>query len=102
MLPTFKKYAGLCIILILVIGSFEVFFAFSNPNSFSSVQAATTETSINGEFGELNNWSSVRGSWSISNGILTGLASTDNWALIHGGDTSWTNYQVTVKTVSYT
>ena len=61
------------------------------------MQAATTKTSIGGEFGGLTNWSSVRGSWIISNDIVTGTSSVDNWALIHGGSTTWTNYQVTVN-----
>jgi hypothetical protein len=77
--------SGLILILLLCCSSLAMFLG------------VDAETSLGGEFGSLNNWSAVKGIWTLSNGVLSGSASTNDWALIHAGDASWTNYQVTVN-----
>ena len=46
------------------------------------------------DFANLSNWNVVNGAWSVSGGVLQGVAPNEN-CLIWAGDTSWTNYQLT-------
>ena len=45
-------------------------------------------------FANLSNWTVVNGAWSVSGGVLQGVAPSEN-CMIWAGDTSWTNYQLT-------
>ena len=44
-------------------------------------------------FDNLSNWTLVNGVWSVSGGVLQGVAPSEN-CLIWAGDTAWTNYQL--------
>jgi outer membrane protein assembly factor BamB len=49
---------------------------------------------FNDDFGNLSNWTAINGVWSVSGGVLQGVAPSQN-CMIWAGNTAWTNYQLT-------